>query len=104
MNAGRYISNVITTLTGLESRVTVLGYIQRGGTPSATDRIIATRYGTAALNLIVKKDFGKMVALKKGKIETVDLAEVEGKLKLVTPKNKLVRSAKSIGTSFGEKE
>ena len=104
MNAGRYISKVISGLTEMETRVTVLGYIQRGGTPSATDRIIATRYGTAALDLILSRDFGKMVALQDDKIVTIDLEKVEGKLKLVTPEHKLIMSAKSLGTSFGEKE
>ncbi len=104
MNAGRYISNVISGLTKMETRVTVLGYIQRGGTPSATDRIIATRYGTAALDLILNRDFGKMVALENDQIVTIDLEDVEGKLKLVTPDNTLISSARSLGTSFGEKE
>ena len=104
MNAGRYISNVIEGLTQNESRVTVLGYIQRGGTPTATDRIVATRYGTAALRLILNQEFGKMVALKDDQIKTVELEEVEGKLNLVPPDHKLIRSAKALGTSFGEKE
>ena len=104
MSAGLYISNVISGLTHLESRVTVLGYIQRGGTPSAWDRIVATRYGTAALDLILNRDFGKMVALKDDQIVTVDLEQISGKLKLVTPDHKLIKSAKSMGTIFGEKE
>jgi len=103
ISAGRYISNVVEGLTQNESRVTVLGYLQRGGTPTATDRIIATRYGTAALNLILERDFGKMVAMNDGHITTIDLEQVEGKLNLVTPDHKLVESAKSLGTSFGEK-
>jgi 6-phosphofructokinase 1 len=103
ISAGQYISEVISNLTELETRVTVLGYIQRGGTPSANDRIIATRFGTAALEMIVNKEFGKMVALKENQIVAVDLDEVGGKLKLVDPEDKLIKSAKSLGTSFGEK-
>jgi ATP-dependent phosphofructokinase / diphosphate-dependent phosphofructokinase len=103
ISAGQYISEVISNLTDLETRVTVLGYIQRGGTPSANDRIIATRFGTAALEMIVNKQFGKMVALKENQIVAVDLDEVGGKLKLVDPDDKLIKSAKSLGTSFGEK-
>jgi ATP-dependent phosphofructokinase / diphosphate-dependent phosphofructokinase len=102
LSAGQYISEVINRLTELETRVTVLGYIQRGGTPTANDRIIATRFGTAALELIVDKKFGKMVALKDDKIVTIDLDEVGGKLKLVNPDHKLIKSAKSVGTCFGE--
>ncbi|MFN8259003.1 MAG: ATP-dependent 6-phosphofructokinase [Bacteroidales bacterium] len=104
MKAGEYISKVITGLTNLESRVTVLGYVQRGGTPSATDRILATRYGTATLDLILNRNFGKMVAMIDDHIQTIDLDKVEGKLKLVPPDHKLIKSAKSLGTYFGEKE
>jgi ATP-dependent phosphofructokinase / diphosphate-dependent phosphofructokinase len=104
MSAGQYISQVINGLTDLETRVTVLGYVQRGGTPSANDRIIATRFGTVALELIVNNDFGKMVALKDNHIVTVNLNDVENKLKLVKSDHKLIISAKSLGTSFGEKE
>jgi len=104
IGAGEYISKVITGLTHLESRVTVLGYVQRGGTPSATDRILATRYGTATLDLILERDFGKMVALIDGHITTLDLANVAGKLKLVPKDHNLIKSAKSLGTCFGEKE
>jgi ATP-dependent phosphofructokinase / diphosphate-dependent phosphofructokinase len=103
LSAGQYISEVINRLTELETRVTVLGYIQRGGTPTANDRIIATRFGTAALELIVDKKFSRMVALKDDKIVTIDLDEVSGKLKLVNPDHKLIKSAKSVGTCFGEK-
>lgn len=104
ISAGRYIANVIEGLTKHETRVTVLGYIQRGGTPTAADRIIATRYGTAALELIVNRQFGKMVAMRNDKVVTVDLNKVESKLKLVTPNHKLIQSAKSLGTCFGQKE
>ncbi|OQY03125.1 MAG: 6-phosphofructokinase [Bacteroidetes bacterium 4572_117] len=104
MSAGTYISNVISGLCKMESRGTVLGYIQRGGTPSAYDRIIATRYGTAALDLIINREFGKMVALKNDQVTTIDLEQVESKLRLVTPDHKLIKSAKSVGTCFGQKE
>jgi ATP-dependent phosphofructokinase / diphosphate-dependent phosphofructokinase len=104
MSAGQYIGQVISTLTSLETRVTVLGYIQRGGTPSATDRIIATRFGTAALEMIVNNEFGKMVALQNDNIVSIDLHEVEGKLKLVSPEDRLIKSARSLGTCFGAKD
>ena len=100
-SVAQYLSNRIYELTGLETRETVLGYIQRGGTPSPMDRVLATRYGTAAADMIAKRDFGNMVALKNNKIISVPLAEVSGKLKLVEPDNPLVIQAKSMGTSFG---
>jgi 6-phosphofructokinase 1 len=101
-SVAQYLSNRITELTGLETRETVLGYIQRGGTPSPMDRVLATRYGTVAADMIAEKDFGKMVAMKDDRIVSVPLADVAGKLKLVEPDNPLVLQTKSMGTSFGE--
>jgi 6-phosphofructokinase 1 len=100
-SVAHYLSKRINEITGLETRETVLGYIQRGGTPSPMDRVLATRYGTAAADMIAAKDFGKMVALKNGEIISVPLADVSGKLKLVDPDDPLVLQAKNMGTSFG---
>jgi len=100
-SVAHYLCNRIFEMTGLETRETVLGYIQRGGTPSPMDRVLATRYGTAAADMIAKRDFGNMVALKNNKIISVPLADVSGKLKLVEPDNPLVIQAKNMGTSFG---
>ncbi len=100
-SAAQYISKRISEMTGLEARETVLGYIQRGGTPSPMDRVLATRYGTAAADLIAERDFGKMVALLDSKIVPMPLSEVSGKLKLVTPDDPLVLQARNMGTSFG---
>lgn len=102
ISTARYLSNKITELTGLESRETVLGYIQRGGTPSPMDRVLATRYGTAAAEMIAGKDFGKMVALRNNEIISVPLQEVAGRLKLVDPENSLVVKARNMGTCFGD--
>ena len=100
-SAAQYLSKRINELTGLETRETVLGYIQRGGTPSPMDRVLATRYGSAAADMIAQRDFGKMVALRNNDIISVPLAEVSGKLKLVEPKDPLVIKAKNMGTNFG---
>ena len=59
---GQYLAKRINELTGLEARETVLGYLQRGGSPSPMDRILATRFGATAANMIAEKDYGKMVA------------------------------------------
>jgi len=101
-SAAQYLSRRITELTGIETRETVLGYIQRGGTPSPMDRVLATRYGSAAAELIARHDFGKMVALKNNEIISVPLEDVAGKLKLVDPDSALVSKAKNMGTSFGD--
>ncbi len=100
-SAAQSLSKRINDITGLETRETVLGYIQRGGTPSPMDRVLATRYGAAAADMIAERDFGKMVALKDNMIVSVPLADVSGKLKLVEQHNPLVIQAQNMGTSFG---
>ncbi|HNW57259.1 MAG TPA: ATP-dependent 6-phosphofructokinase [Bacteroidales bacterium] len=101
-SAAQYLSKRITEMTGLETRETVLGYIQRGGSPSPMDRVLATRYGTTATDLIAEHDYGKMVALKNNEIVSVPLSEVAGKTKLVEENNTLVIQAKNMGTNFGD--
>jgi 6-phosphofructokinase 1 len=100
-SAAQSLSKRINELTGLETRETVLGYIQRGGTPSPMDRVLATRYGSAAADLIASRNYGKMVALRNTEIIAVPLSEVSGKLKLVDPNSPLVIQAQNMGTSFG---
>ena len=85
-----------------EVRVTVLGHTQRGGSPSPYDRILSTRFGVAAVDLIAQRGFLKMVALRGGKIDFVDIAEAIGKMKTVDPNGELVNTARSIGTHFGD--
>lgn len=100
-SAAEYIAKMINERTGLETRETVLGYVQRGGTPSPMDRILATRYGSAAVELIANNDYGKMVTLRNNSIIPVPLEEIAGKLKVVTEDNLLVMQAISMGTCFG---
>jgi len=87
--------------TGLETRETILGYVQRGGSPSAFDRNLATRLGGHATELIAKGQFGRMVALLDDKVTSVPLEKVSGKLKLVTPDHDLIVQGKRMGISFG---
>ncbi len=100
-SAAQSLSKRISELTGLETRETVLGYIQRGGTPSPMDRVLATRYGAAAADMIAQKNYGIMVAIKDNRIVPVPLADVSGKLKLVEHNNPMVIQAQNMGTSFG---
>jgi len=102
-NAGAYIAKKIRKMTGLETRETVLGYIQRGGSPTPTDRILATRYGAYAVELINKGNFGQMVGIRGNEIVAVPLEEVGGRLRLVDPDNGLVSKARHMGVCFGEK-
>ncbi len=100
--AGHAVAKLINENIGHESRETVLGYLQRGGTPTPTDRIIATQYGTHAAKIISERKFGNMVALINNKLTEVPLDEVAGKLRLVTPEAPLVSQARSLGISFGD--
>src|SRR2546423_6180094 len=86
----------------LEIRVTVLGHIQRGGSPIPFDRILATRFGKAAADLIAKGDFGKMVALRGDSIVAVPIKDAVSNPKYVDPNGELVRTARSLGISFGD--
>src|SRR5216684_2954060 len=85
-----------------ETRVTVLGHIQRGGAPSPFDRILATRFGAAAVELAARGEFGRMVCLKSARVESVDMAEAVGALKAVDPNGEMVRAARAIGICFGD--
>ena len=103
-SAGRYIADLIKQKTGLETRETILGYIQRGGSPSPMDRILATRYGASAVEMIAAGLFGNMVALDGDKIVYLPLKEVGDKLRTVPPDHSLISKARKMGISFGDKQ
>jgi phosphofructokinase-like protein len=88
--------------TGLESRVTVLGHLQRGGSPIPADRILATQFGCAAADLAAEGKFGQMVALRDGRIVSVQIAAAVAKQKLVPPDHPLITANKAIGVCFGD--
>lgn len=96
------IGKEIQDLTGQEVRITVPGHTQRGGSPCAYDRVISTRLGVAAANLIIKEKYGYMAAMKNGEVVPVPLKEVAGKLKTVDPKSGIIKEAKSLGICFGD--
>ena len=89
-------------LTCLESRVTSLGHLQRGGSPSAADRLLATRLGTKCAETIVEGHYGVMIAVQRADCVPVPLADVAGKKKLVPPDHSWIQSARLVGTSFGD--
>jgi 6-phosphofructokinase 1 len=89
-------------LTGLEARVTILGYVQRGGTPSYRDRLLATRLGTSCVDLIAGGAEGIMVAARGHGIQAVPIASVAGKLKLVPLDHPWIGTARSVGTCLGD--
>ena len=96
------LREAIARRTGKETRLTVLGHIQRGGSPSPFDRILATRFGVAAVDLIAQGGFGKMVCLRNAHIEAVDIADAIGPLKVVDPHADLVCTARALGICFGD--
>lgn len=101
-SAATHVAKAIQTYTNIETRETVLGYIQRGGSPSPMDRILATRYGAYAAQCIAEGIFGSMVAVKQNELTTVPLEEVGGKLRLVEPDLGLIQKARKMGVSFGD--
>lgn len=85
-----------------EVRVALAGHIQRGGNPCSYDRFMATRFGVYGANLLLNKDFGKLVVFDKNEIKAIPLSETAGKLKFVDPECEVVSSAKKMGITFGE--
>lgn len=99
---GQKVANLIEDATDKESRVAVLGHLQRGGTPTAFDRVLATRFGVAAVELLRAGRFGRMVCLQGGAVASVPIGEVAGEPRLVPTDHPLVRTARCLGVSFGE--
>ena len=115
--AGDRVAKELQKLTGLESRCTVLGYMQRGGTPTAFDRVLSTKYGAKAMELALEGKFGVLTVMQNGKLSSVDLERVVGNnkelgavqdgaefsnVKLVTEEDELVKTARDIGICLGD--
>jgi len=101
---GHQIAAQIEGLTNIECRVTILGHLLRGGSPSAYDRLLATRFGCEAMHLAAKGEFGKMVALQNNQMTTVPIGDVAGKLRLVTADHPLIKAAQALGIGLGVPE
>jgi 6-phosphofructokinase 1 len=98
---GYRLAREIEAETGMETRSTVLGYVQRGGIPSASDRVLATSLGTAAADLLARGDYGKMAALLGNEVASVDLHVPAGKVKYVPPDHYMIDTALAVGTCMG---
>lgn len=96
------IAHEIEEATGQETRVTVPGHFQRGGSPDPYDRVLSTRFGTYAAQMIIDKKYGELVCLRNNEVTSVPLSEIAGKLKIVPVDSSIIKSAKQIGISFGE--
>ena len=101
-SAAYRIAREIYDETGMETRATVLGYVQRGGIPSATDRVLATSLGTAAAELLARGEYGRMVALSGNDISSVDLSVPADKVRTVPRDHYMIDTALSVGTCLGE--
>jgi len=99
---GKFVANAVEDMTGLDSRTIVLGHVQRGGTPTAFDRILATQFGYHAFQLLMAGEFNRMVAMQAGRIDSVCIDEVAGKVRTVPADSPTVAAARSLGTSFGD--
>lgn len=99
---GQKIADRVEKETGIESRCAVLGHIQRGGCPTAYDRVLSTRYGVAAVEAFLRGEYNVMVAIQYNKIVTLPIASVADQMSLVPVESELVINAKRIGVSFGD--
>ena len=99
---GQVVGRESEARTGMEARVTVLGHLQRGGIPSPFDRILASRFGVKAVELVVAGDFGKMVCLQTPNIGAVPLEDAVDHQRKVDPDGEMIRFARSLGMSFGD--
>jgi 6-phosphofructokinase len=95
------VSEQLAAICDHEIRVTVLGHLQRGGSPTSFDRILGTRFGATAVDLIARGGLGRMVALRGEEIVDVPIAEAIAELKTVPLDCDLIRAARSLGISFG---
>jgi 6-phosphofructokinase 1 len=100
---GNAIGFAIREYLNKEVRVTVLGHVQRGGSPSPFDRNLATRLGVFAVDLVARGEYDRMVCLRDGRIQSVPLADAIGATRLVDPSSDYVRAARAVGISFGDR-
>ena len=114
---GQIVAKQLEEITGLEARNTTLGYMQRGGTPTAFDRVLSTKYGTKAMKLALEGKFGTLAVIKNGKLDSVSLEDVVGKntkigavsgnteesnLRKVSMDDDLITTARNIGINLGD--
>ena len=97
MPVGRLMGDTIALLSRKDVRVSVLGHIQRGGSPPPYDRVLGTRFGVAAVDLIAAGGFGKTVCLKGEHLCAVDIGDAIGHMKSIDPRGELVAAARAIG-------
>lgn len=101
---GRVVGKQIEDRTGLETRVTVLGHLQRGGTPTPTDRVLCTLFGKKAVDMVAADDYGKFVTYRGGVLGTELLSVPAGRQRTVPPDHPLIAAARAVGSVFGDEK
>ena len=99
---GKVVADDVERRTGIETRCTVLGHVQRGGAPVPEDRVLATEFGHAAVTALMEGKANRLIVMKGGTVGDVELATAAGKQRLIQPDDLLVRAARAVGTSFGD--
>jgi 6-phosphofructokinase 1 len=99
---GQKVANDIETATGIETRTITLGHVQRGGTPVAADRVLATEFGDKAIELLQAGERGRLVVMKGRTVTHIPLEDTAGKQRLVPLDHPLLRAARNVGTCFGD--
>ena len=99
---GYRVAKELENATGLESRTSVLGYLQRGGTPSPYDRVLATQFGVAAADFLARGEFGQLVAMQNNQIVGIPLETCAGKVKNIQLDDPLIATGRSVGICFGD--
>jgi 6-phosphofructokinase 1 len=100
--AGDLVAQELYKLTGKDTRACTLGHLQRGGSPTALDRVLSARFGVQAVKLIQEGQFGRMVSYKSGEVQSVPLADAVNHLRLVEPDGEVVQTARALGICLGD--
>ena len=99
---GEVVAHEIAARSGKETRCTVLGHLQRGGAPTTLDRILGTRFGVKAVNMVAQRQFGSMVSYQNYQVHHVPIADAVNRLRLVPPDGEMVQTARDVEISFGD--
>jgi 6-phosphofructokinase 1 len=100
---GAHVAEQVAHRTGIESRTTVLGYVQRGGEPVAADRVLATRFGHHAVELLMDGAASRMVVMRGGHLDSVEILHAANKQRLVPTDDPLIDAARAVKTCFGDR-
>jgi ATP-dependent phosphofructokinase / diphosphate-dependent phosphofructokinase len=101
---GAYVATQVAKTTGKDARVVVLGHLQRGGQPTPFDRILATRFGAAAVHALAEGHYGEVVVMSKGEIGTISMIECAGRTRFVPTDHEIIRTARGLGIGFGDED